>query len=168
MESQIKIIGDRIYLRELDKEDATPRYCSWINDKKVNKYLESKKTSLAQLKSYIKAKKESDNCIFFGIFLKENDRHIGNIKLEPISKEKKQATMGMMIGDKNYWGKGLATAALSNLVDWTFENLDIDTIDLGVVRENVGAVKVYKKVGFKVVGQSKSGLKMKIRKCNDL
>jgi RimJ/RimL family protein N-acetyltransferase len=76
--------------------------------------------------------------------------------------------MGMLIGDKNYWGKGLATETLKTLVHWAFENLEINTIDLGVNRNNTGAMRVYEKVGFKIFDQSKTGLKMKIEKINAL
>jgi len=74
----------RIYLRELKEEDATQEYCDWLNDPPVNKYLEIKKATIKELKKYIREKKENENCVFLGIFIKDIDKHIGNIKLEPI------------------------------------------------------------------------------------
>ena len=103
------IKGQRVFLRILKESDVSQRYCNWLNDSEVNKYLETKKITIDQLKKYVREKYESKNCLFFGIFIKENNGHIGNIKLEPIDFEKKKATMGMLIGEKNYWGKGLAT-----------------------------------------------------------
>ena len=103
----IKIERNRIYLKEIKREDATPVYCSWLNDKEVSRYLETKKIKIKELKSYVKAKIESPNCIFFGIFIKNKDKHVGNVKLEPIIWKEKKATLGIMIGDKNYWGRGL-------------------------------------------------------------
>lgn len=46
MQQNITIDGERIYLRELKEEDALKKYCRWINDPKVNKFLETKKLQL--------------------------------------------------------------------------------------------------------------------------
>lgn len=35
------IIGDRIYLRPLEREDLNEKYLKWLNDPDVNRYLES-------------------------------------------------------------------------------------------------------------------------------
>ena len=158
------IEGERIYLRRLCENDASAEYASWINNQDVNKYLETKKTTVEELKDYIKKRSESDNCLFFGIFTKETEKHIGNIKLEPIDIKKSIATMGMLIGDKNYWGKGIATEALNLLVEWSFENLDISKIDLGVLKDNKAAIRVYEKSGFATVSENQDGLKMMITK----
>ena len=55
------------------------------------------------MKQYIKEKRNKFDCLFLGIFLKDANKHIGNIKLEPIDFENKKATLGILIGDKNYW-----------------------------------------------------------------
>jgi [ribosomal protein S5]-alanine N-acetyltransferase len=160
----IKIKGQRIYLRELSEADATVEYCAWLNDKKVNKHLETKQMELKKLKNYVREKKEKKDCIFLGIFLNKSDTHIGNIKLEPIDWEDKTATMGMMIGNKSYWGKGLATEALELLTEWAFKNIDMKTINLGVVGKNMAAIKVYEKAGFNKVKKTANGYKMEIKK----
>ncbi|NQS89568.1 GNAT family N-acetyltransferase [Patescibacteria group bacterium] len=144
------INGERIYLRELNQEDISPEYCNWLNDPMVNKFLETKKTTIEELKQYVKEKKENSNCLFLGIFLKENNKHIGNIKLEPIDFNNKRATIGILIGNKDYWGKGIAAEATKLLVNYAFNSLDLKEVNLGVISENKAAIKVYKKVGFKI------------------
>ena len=145
-----EIKGKRIYLKLLTKENASPVYCSWLNDPEVTKYLKTKKATIARLKKYIQEKNENLNCLFLGIFFKKNKKHIGNIKLEPIDFRKKKATIGIMIGDKNYWGKGLATESLKLLVDYGFHKLNLKEVNLGVVSENKAAIKIYQKAGFKI------------------
>lgn len=144
------INGERIYLRELNQEDTSPEYCNWLNDPMVNEFLETKKTTIEELKQYVKEKKENSNCLFLGIFLKENNKHIGNIKLEPIDFNNKRATIGILIGNKDYWGKGIATEATRLLVNYAFNSLDLKEVNLGVISENKAAIKVYKKVGFQI------------------
>jgi len=167
--NSIIIRGERIFLKILGEDDASEEYASWINDNEVNRYLETKKTTVDDLKKYIAERARSDECLFFGIFLNEDGsgkhgKHIGNIKLEPISTKDKIATMGMMIGEKSWWGKGIATEALNILVDWAFENLDIYEIGLGVLKDNAAAIKVYEKSGFKVCKLKETGFFMVKRK----
>lgn len=147
---KLLIEGNRVYLRTLTESDATERYCSWLNDQTVNKYLETRSATIESLKKYIKEKNENPDCLFLGIFLKNTAEHIGNIKLEPIELGKKRAVLGLLIGDKRMWGKGFGTEVVKILVDWTFENIEINEIELGVITENQAAVKVYEKAGFKV------------------
>jgi len=142
--------GKRIYLRELKEEDASQEYCNWLNNSIVNKYLETRSTSIKELKEYIKEKKENENCIFLGIFIKNSDKHIGNVKLEPIDWNDKKATLGILIGDKNYWGKGICTIVMKLITKYAFEKMSLEKIDLGVLSENRAAIICYLKSGFKI------------------
>ena len=149
--SQCLIIdGKRLYLRVLNVEDASQDYCDWLNDPGVNIFLETKKTTIVELKHYIKDKKENPNCLFLGIFLRDTNKHIGNIKLEPIDLENKEATLGILIGDKNYWGRSICTEAVKLLVNYAFNDLNMDRITLGVISENKAAIKCYTKAGFEI------------------
>jgi len=156
---KIKINGNTIYLKSLDKDNATEEYASWLNDKEVNYYLETRETTKEELEKYIEEKNESNEALFLGIFSKVNDEHIGNIKLEPIDLKKKQGTIGILIGNKKYWGRGVGTEATRLLVDYAFENLGLEEINLGVISENKTALRVYEKVGFEVVNIEKNSIR---------
>ena len=162
--NQIIIDGKRIYLRTLTLKDATERYCSWINDQEVNRFLESKRITIDELKKYIQKRISDSNCLFCGIFLKENDIHIGNVKLEPINFMEKKATLGIIIGAKEYWNKGFATESLEIIFNYSFNTLGLDEIDLGVYKENKSAIKTYIKAGFEIYEENEKILKMKKKK----
>ena len=147
---RVKIKGDRIYLRTLDEKNATQEYCGWLNNPEVNKYLETREASIANLKQYIKGKNEVPNCLFWGIFLKNTDKHIGNIKLEPINWGKKEAIMGILIGDKNYWGKGICTEVKKLLISNSFNKLNIEKISVGVLNDNIASIICNLKAGLKI------------------
>ena len=160
----LKIDGTRIYLKNLVEVNASEKYCSWINDDIVNKYLESKRITIEELSEYIKTKNNDPNCLFLGIFLKHNDTHIGNIKLEPINFIDKIATLGILIGDKGVWSKGFGTEALELLINYALNSLKLDEINLGVYKQNVAAIKAYEKSGFKIYTEDEKGYKMRILK----
>lgn len=154
-----RIESNKIYLRTLDEKDATERYCDWLNDSSVNKYLETRKANINEIKNYILEKNNSCNCLFLGIFDKSNDVHVGNLKLEPIDFENNKATFSIMIGDKTYWNMGIGTEATSLIINYAWDNLKLDSIDLGVVADNKSAIRVYEKVGFRVIKTDKKAIK---------
>jgi len=144
------IDGDQIILRELTVADASADYASWLNDPEVNKYLETRQVTVDELKSYITERQGSSDTLFLGMFWKENDLHIGNIKLEPIDFEKGEAMMGILIGNKEYWGKGVATEATNLICDYAFDQMGLKEVNLGVIDQNKAAIHVYEKCGFSI------------------
>ena len=144
----LNVSDDKIYLRPLTAEDATPGYCAWLNDPEVTKYLEVKSCTMEELKAYIKRHVDSPNSMFLGIFDKINGKHIGNIKLEPINHKSGTAVLGIVIGDKEYWGKGVGTEAVKLCVRWVFESLGLNELTLGFIAGHVAAERSYERAGF--------------------
>ncbi len=88
----ITIQTERFDLKTLKKDDVSDRYLRWINSAN-NIYINytNQSRSLADIQSYV-AEREDDDCILFlGIFLRESNEHIGNIKFEPINFDNKTA-----------------------------------------------------------------------------
>ena len=155
---KLKLDGERIYLRTLEAADATEEYCGWLNDPEVNRFLVTKSSIVDELRSYIIKKTGQPDILFLGIFLKDGGKHIGTITLRGIDLTAGKATIAMMIGDKNYWGKGLIGEAMRLLTGYAFKNLDLKEIELGVVSQNVSAIRAYEKMGFIETGR-KLGVK---------
>jgi [ribosomal protein S5]-alanine N-acetyltransferase len=146
-----KIVGEKIYLKPLTMEDVTERYCGWLNDPEINKYLETRSSTLHKLQEYVKEKINNPNILFCGIFDKDTDVHIGNVKLEPLDWANKKTVFGIMIGDHNYWGKGLGTEATRLISDYALRELGLEEVELGVITDNIKACKAYERAGFKQI-----------------
>ena len=147
---QIVIDGLRIFLKILRESDATSEHAGWLNNPEVNRYLATKKATVAGLRKYIQEKNESPDALFFGIFFKENEKFIGTVKLEPIEFLESRATVAIMIGDKDYWNKGLGTETIKLMTKYVFQELNLNEVNLGVVSENKVAVRAYEKAGLRV------------------
>src|SRR5256884_4059261 len=149
------IIGSQIYLRPLEREDLTDRYLSWLNDPEVNRYLESGlfPSTKADLEQFYQQVAGSQSQVILAIADKGDDRHIGNVKLGPINWVHRKATFGILVGDKEFWRKGIGTEATILTVEYAFFRLNLRKIDLGVYSEHQAAVRSYEKVGFNVEGQ---------------
>ena len=63
--------------------------------------------------------------------------------------------MGILIGNKNYWGRGIATEATTLISEYAFDRLKLKEINLGVISENMPAIRVYEKCGFERCGVNK-------------
>lgn len=146
---KLQFEGRRVFLRVLEATDGTEEYAHWLNDPEVNKFLATKSATVDEVKDYIIKKDNQDDALFFGIFLKENGTHIGTLKLEPIDLVGKKATIAVMIGNKNYWGKGYTPEAMKLLIDYCFDELKLNEVNLGVLDQNLGAIRAYEKLGFR-------------------
>jgi RimJ/RimL family protein N-acetyltransferase len=142
--------GKRIYLRKVCSGDVSKVYCGWMNDPVVNKYLESRfrHHSLKTLKKDVRNIQSDKRNLFFAIILKDNNRHIGNIKLGPINKIHRFADIGILIGEKDCWGQGYAVEAIHLLVSYAFRKLNLHKVTAGCYAPNKGSIKAFKKVGF--------------------
>lgn len=154
------IIGPRLYLRRLTVADATDEYVRWINDPETNRYLESGHTpeTIESLREYIRLREANPKALFLAIVLKDGDRHIGNIKLEPIEWHHRRAVLGIMIGDARDRGKGYGTEATQILLRYAFDELRLHRVELGVTADNVPAIRCYQNVGFVEEGRAREAV----------
>jgi len=150
--------GKRVYLRKIRVDDVNEAYFRWMNDSTVNQFLESRfyPHSLETLKDYVSGKVNDENNAFFAIILKEDDRHIGNIKLGPINTIHRFADIGILIGEKDCWGKGYATEAIHLIVKYAFDKLNLNKVTAGCYAPNKGAIEAFKKANFSQEGIRKN------------
>jgi len=148
--TNIKIKGNRVYLRQVELSDVNQVYVSWLNDPEVNKYLETRfdVQTMESVHNYVEKMAVNKDELFFAICLKENDKHIGNIKLGPINYEHKFGEVSLFIGVKDQWGKGYATESISILSHYALDELKLHKLTAGCYANNIGSVKAFKKAGF--------------------
>jgi ribosomal-protein-alanine N-acetyltransferase len=144
----------RVYLREVRLSDADDRYYRWMNDPEVTSFLESRfyPISVESLRQYVTDRQTDRDSVFLAIIAKENDLHIGNVKLGPIDWIHRRAEIGILVGEKSLWGRGYATEAIRLVVDYAFRALDLHKVTAGCYENNLGSQKAFEKAGFKVDG----------------
>lgn len=152
-EKAVLLAGDRIYLRPLTPEDATSDYVSWLNDTDINRFLETRRATIESIRDYINEKNSDPYSLFLGVFLKERDRHIGNVKLRfvdlrDIGLDEHTPEIGIMVGDKAYAGHGMGKEAMSVVHKYAFDTLGFSYMSLGVLTDNERAIRSYHRQGF--------------------
>jgi len=146
----MRIDGERIYLRPLTTDDVSFEYVSWLNDPEVTEHLATQRATVGSVLAYVREKNADDDILFLGIFDKKDNEHIGNVKCEFIHLP--EVELGILLGNKKYWGKGLGSETVDTITKFIFENYEnSEKVYLKVYTNNKRAIKCYEKAGFKQV-----------------
>lgn len=74
--------------------------------------------------------------------------YIGGCGLNNVDWKNRVAMVGIFIGDKDYWGKGYGSDAMTVLINFIFNEMNLNRIMLNVYGFNKRAIKSYEKCGF--------------------
>jgi len=77
-----------------------------------------------------------------------HDSHIGNCGISILSREKKECTFWVYIGDTSLRGKRIGTAATRLLIEKAFNVFEMSHIIIHVAAFNDQATRMYKTLGF--------------------
>ena len=98
------------------------------------------------------ANEDNGNRIFAIIYNNELVGSVGLHKQEDINRYSME--LGYWIGEP-FWGKGIATKAVTLITNFGFKNLDINRIFAGTIEGNVASTRVLEKNNFIFEGMSR-------------
>lgn len=147
--------NEHIYLRNVRLDDVNDSYYQWLNDPQVNQFLETRFVvqSKEKIAEFVASKDGNTNEVLLAICDKKHDLHIGNIKLGPINWHHRRADISLLIGNKGYWGKGIATQAIQLISQFAFQTLNLNKLMAGAYKNNIGSIKAFQKCGFNKEGE---------------
>ena len=147
----------KVFLRLLTYDDITEEYLTWFKDPQVTKYLEVDGENLTKkmAQEYIERGKKNNEYYMYAICLKDSNKHIGNLKIGPINWKHNFSDLVIVIGDKECWGKGLASEAIKKGIEIAFNTFNIRKLSGGIYSENVSSVKAYTNAGYFIEGKLK-------------
>ena len=163
------LTGKKIHLRALQLSDADILY-KWENDKSIWKVSNTLHPfSKKEIKDFISKQKDIylDKQLRLMICLspiqkrkgrngeREKRRSVGCIDLFNFDKRNLKAGIGILI-DKKHRKKGYASEALSLLIVYSFEILNLQTLFCNVSAYNEASMKVFRKLNFKVIAVKKN------------
>ncbi len=147
--------GEKVRLRPIEREDL-PRFVRWFADPEVRRHLlVYLPFSLTQEERWYEELQErlrrSESVV---LALETLDGlHIGNIGLHEIDWKNRHAELGIVIGEKAYWGQGYGTDAIRTLLRLAFEEMNLHRVYLVVDEDNLRAIRCYEKCGFREEGR---------------
>lgn len=133
-----------------------PAYRGWLGDREVMKtvgrpeYMAS--IPFAEIEAYARRLRESPDDMFFAVHLGEDDRFVGTAKAGHIDWRARVADIGVMIGARDQWARGLATDALATLCRSAFADLGMRRLVANIMAANPAMIRVFEKLGFQREG----------------
>ena len=85
---------------------------------------------------------------------KESQQMIGSIKFEKLDEIKQEAELGYFL-KKDYWGRGLMTECVKEILFLSFSEFDLKRLSIVTHLENLASQRVAQKAGFKMCRQFK-------------
>lgn len=93
---------------------------------------------------YLSARSNSVRCAI----IDERDEILGLISLLNIEAVNRSGSLHIMIGNSENRGRGVGTFAVNAMINHAFNNLNLRRIELGVLENNLPAIRLYEKCGF--------------------
>lgn len=139
----------KVIIRPLKEEDA---YTSviWRNDPEVFKFTGNTYSQVITIDSELewirKVIANNKAGLEYRCAIEVDGEYVGNIYLTDLST--RTGHYHIFIGNRNFWGRGVAKKASELIIRYGFEQLHLDGIRLKVKKTNTRAVRLYKSLGF--------------------
>ena len=152
--------GEKVVLRPLRESDIEGTYSEWLNDAEVcegnlhHRYPQTREDTL----NYIRYALTTRDELILAIVDKASETHIGNIALQHISPFHRHAELSILVGDKDYWGKGYAKEACRLIMQHGFTALNLHRIYTGAMDHNLGMIKLAESLGMQPEGSRREHL----------
>lgn len=153
--------SEKVQLRAIEKDDIE-FILKWFNDSEVIENLQFylPLTRMAEEKWFEKISL-SQNDVVFLIEVEVEDgqfKPIGTCGLHEISPKDRVATLGIAIGEKDFWNGGYGTAAARLIVEYGFCQLNLHKIESCVYAGNDKSLRMHEKLGFENEGLKKESV----------
>jgi ribosomal-protein-alanine N-acetyltransferase len=154
----IMIEGARVALRTVTEADVTDDYVGWMNDPAVGAFLETRfATHTADdVRRYVRTQNESADAVFLAIVRRDDQRHIGNLRIGAIDRHHHTATIALVIGDNSAWGRGFGSEAIALATSHAFSALGLVKLTARCYATNLGSIRAFEKAGWRHEGRQVS------------
>jgi RimJ/RimL family protein N-acetyltransferase len=157
----INITGEKAALGPI-RRDLLPLYQRWINDFEVTRTLGARLQPMtweAEEAWYERASR-SEGEVLFTIYERATLRPIGNTGLHDLDPCHRTAEFGILIGEKECWGKGYGTEVTRLMLDYGFNGLGLHNIMLTVYSFNERGLRAYARAGFREIGRRREAFRL--------
>ena len=143
--TKLKINGNIVCLRPFRESDISNIFVSWLNDKEVVKYSNQRflNHTHESCLDYLKGFSNTQN-IYWAIEDKKTKELYGSITAY-IQDNHGIADIGLMVGNKNAWGRGIGFDSWMLMMDFLFKQRNIRKVTGGALRNNFGMIRIMEK-----------------------
>ncbi|MGI8827171.1 MAG: GNAT family N-acetyltransferase [Chloroflexota bacterium] len=158
----ISIVGDEVTLGPF-RRDLLSLYHRWTNDFEVLRtHRQRLRTSTLEATEiwYEAVSKGESGIVDFLVSEKATMRPIGYATLDAVDHFSRTATFGILLGEKECWGRGYGTETTRLMLGYGFGVLGLHNIDLTVVDFNSRGIRACERAGFRVTGRRREAWRL--------
>ena len=147
-------VGDKVVLREKTVDDLPDDY-AWRSDEELARLDAAAPVTMSYDAFSQYARDEMRYATSKSKRLSIDTRdglHIGNCMYYDFDRRRRAAELGIMIGDRRYWGAGYGTDAIRTLLHYIFTTTVIERVYLHTLHWNARARCSFAKSGFREIG----------------
>ncbi|MEF9951714.1 MAG: GNAT family protein [Clostridium sp.] len=144
------ICGNKTFLRPVELEDSRI-LSAWLNDRESNRNLDIIYPLSKRYADAFTLEAEDEKKRVFMID-DENYKPIGIVVIDKIKWEYRNCEVGIVIYNKGKRGQGYGRDAMKSLVNFIFNNMNLELIYLTVLEDNIPGINLYKSLGFQEEG----------------
>ena len=144
-------------------EELVPDYLAMVNDwERVGKLIGSRRDPISEEKErrWVQ-KKLAENAALFSMLEKDTGAFIGNIELMDIADGAGELGIAVTAAMQD---KGYGTEAVRAMVEYGMDQLGLHRVFLKVFPDNVRAIRVYEKCGFRAYDRTEDDVFMEVTK----
>jgi ribosomal-protein-alanine N-acetyltransferase len=144
------LTGCNVVLMPFTVADIDDAYIGWLNDRDVVRFsnqrfvLHSRESCMRYHRSF-----ESTDNLFLSIRHLSNGHPIGTLTAY-ISRHHGTADVGIMIGEKDVWGRGFGQDAWDTITQWLLSQGYIRKLTAGTLARNRGMIKLMERSGMRL------------------
>jgi len=131
-------------------QDHIKLYLKWENNPKTRLYSRNVlPLTFNDLKKRIESQKDGiKNNINFELWHNKDKKPIGFGEVSMINWFSRKASLGLLIGEPDYWDLKIGTETSTLLIKYAFQELNLNKLTAYIIKQNIGSWKCAEKSGF--------------------
>ena len=148
-------LEEDFYFRPLRAADLEGRWPHWFNDAEVTTYQAKGyfPNTVERQTRYYEHVAASATDVVLAIVERSSGAHVGNVGLHDISPIHRTAVLGIVLGEKSAWGRGIGARSWAAITRYGFQVLNLHKVCATVFEGNERSLKCALGAGFVVEGR---------------
>ncbi len=164
----IIIRGERVGLGPI-RRDLLTTYQRWMNDLQVTRTLGAPSRPMTAERE----QQWADTALVssdptFTIYTLDDLRPIGNTSLFNFDNDSATCFFGILIGERDAWGKGYGTETTRLMLGYAFDVLGLQNVTLTAHADNHGGIRAYERAGFRAIGVRRNAIRVGRRRIDEI
>lgn len=160
LDRETQLVGEKVELRRHVRENY-PLYADWYGDEEIWRLTSWADAPLrpAAVERLFDEREASPADRSFAVHRRGERKPIGVISLTNVNRTNGKANLSVILGSPEDRDRGHGAEAINLILQYGFEELELQRISLSVFEYNTQAISVYERLGFREEGRVRQAIK---------